>query len=67
MKEINEQAERNKLLEEQQKSLKQKNEQAERNRLLEEHQNDELNKLLEEQKKNDRGRRRKKYSSEYNA
>ena len=51
MKEINEQSERNKLLEERQTLLKQKNEQAERTKLLEKQQNDELNKLLEEQKK----------------
>ena len=47
MKELNEQAEKNKLLEEQQKLLKQKNEQ---DKIIKQ-QNDELNKLLEEQKK----------------
>ena len=47
MKEINEQTEKYKLLQEQQKLLKQKNEQ---DKILEQ-QNDELNKLLEEQKK----------------
>ena len=47
MKELNEQNEKNKLLEEQYKLLKQQNE---RNKILEQ-QNDELNKLLEEQKK----------------
>ena len=46
MKELNEQTEKNRLLEEQQKLLKQQNEQ---NKILEQ-QNDELNKLLEEQK-----------------
>ena len=58
MKEINEQAERNKLLEEQQKLLKQKNEQDklskqqknEQDKLLKQ-QNDEHKKLLEELKK----------------
>ena len=58
MKEINEQAERNKLLEEQQKLLKQKNEQDklskqqknEQDKLLKQ-QNDEQKKLLEELKK----------------
>ena len=47
MKELNEQTEKYKLLEEQQKSLKQRNEQ---DKILKQ-QNDELNKLLEEQKK----------------
>ena len=47
MKEINEQTEKNILLEEQQKLLKQKNEQ---DKILKQ-QNDELNILLEEQKK----------------
>ena len=62
MKELNEQAEKNKLLEEQQKLLKQKNEQ---DKILKQ-QNDELNKLLQEQKKISRRRRRRKYTSEYN-
>ena len=47
IKELNEQAEKNKLLEEQQKLLKQKNEHA---KILKQ-QNDEQKKLLEEQKK----------------
>ena len=47
MKEINEQEEKNKLLEKQRKLLKQKNEQ---DKILKQ-QNDEQKKLLEEQKK----------------
>ena len=47
MKELNEQNEKNKLLEEQYKLLKQQNEQ---NKILEQ-ENDQLNKLFEEQKK----------------
>ena len=66
MKELNEQAEKNKLLEEQQKLLKQKNEQKNEQDKIIKQQNDELNKLLEEQKKNGRRRRRRrKYASEY--
>ena len=45
--ELNEQTEKNKLLEEQKKLLEQQNEQ---NKILEQ-QNDEVNKLLEQQKK----------------
>ena len=46
MKELNEQVEKNKLLEEQRKLLKQKNKQ---DKIIKQ-QNDKLNKLLEEQK-----------------
>ena len=48
MKELNEQKEKYKLLEEQQKLLKQKNEQKNEQDKIIKQQNDELNKLLEE-------------------
>ena len=61
MKELNEQDEKNKLLDERQKLSIQRNEQ---DKILKQ-QNDEQKKLLEELQKISRRKRRKKYTSRY--